>query len=520
MEQKRAAELLSQNLKKIFAFSVSRLYDKSQAEDLTNQIVYNVLEAVPSLKNDSSFYGFLWKIADNTFKSYIRNNQNNTVAYDEAYIGAYWETPEENYIKSEELNTLRRELSLLSKQYRQVTVSYYIHGKSCSEISESLGISIEMVKYYLFQTRKKLKEGFSMTREFGEKSYNPGVFRMDFWGSVNSYSHLFDRSLPCNIVLAAYEKPLSIEDLSIELGVSATYLEDELDILLENEIIRKINGKYQTDIIILTDEYEKEVKEAVRPIYKREAEKVLNETEKLFPAFKAIDFKGNDYSDNRLKWTLINIAMFNGLIIADGAMRKRFGRYPKLSNGSEGFVFGYDNDYVNHHFNGIYGDCSNKEETALFSVENYRIIEKCQLWKPHIWNDAMESMCDAILEKSPNEDNEILIEYIKEGVISCNNNRLSAEFPVFTEKSYEEVKKLLQPISESVAECMKEICEKAAEILKKQVPKALKEKCEQLAFIHYQMDVMAFIVEELAEKEYLEIPEKKENLCIFGIKKI
>lgn len=520
MEQKRAAKLLNENLKKIFAFSVSRLYDKSKAEDLTNEIVCNVMEAVPRLENDGAFYGFLWKIADNTLKSYIRNNRNNTVSYEEAYIGAYWETPEDDYVKNEEMNTLRRELSLLSKQYRQVTVSYYIQGKSCSDISESLGISVEMVKYYLFQTRKKLKEGFSMTREFGEKSYNPGVFRMDFWGSINSYSHLFDRSLPGNIVLAAYEKPISIEDLSIELGVSAAYLEDELDILLENEIIRKANGKYQTDIIILTDEYEKEVKEAVRPIYKREAEKVINKAEKLFPAFKAFDFKGNDYGDNRLKWTLINIAMYYGLIIADEAMTNRFGSYPKLSNGSRGFVYGYDNDYTNHHFNGIYGDCSNKAETAHFSVENYRIIEKCQLWKPHIWNDAMEAMGDAILEESPNEDNKILIEFIKEGVISCDNNRLSAEFPVFTEKAFEEVKKLLQPISESVAECMKQICETAAEILRKQTPKSLREKCEKLAFIHYQMKVMAFIVEELVAENYLTVPETKENLCIFGIRKI
>ena len=102
--------------------------------------------------------------------------------------------------------------------------------------------------------------------------------------------------------------------------------------------------------------------------YKKAAENVATQTDKLLPSLKALDFKGNDYNENRLKWTFVNIAVFCGLLISDEAMCKSFGSYPKLSNGSRGFVYGYDNDYANHHFNGIYGDCSNKAETASFSV--------------------------------------------------------------------------------------------------------------------------------------------------------
>ena len=519
MEQKRAAELLNDNLKKIFAFSVSRLYNKNDAEDLTNEIVLNVMESVPRLQNDDAFYGFMWKIAENTFKRYIRKKETK-VEYNDSYIGTYWDSPEDDYIKSEDINLLRRELSLLSKQYRKVTVDYYIHGKSCSQISKEQNLSVEMVKYYLIQTRKKLNEGFCMTREFGERSYNPGVFRMDFWGGKNSYQHLFDRSLPGNIVLEAYEKPVSLEELSIELGVSAAYLEDELEILLDNEIIVKTKGKYQTNIIIFTDECEKLIPEITKNVYEDEAKNTAELMDKLIPNLKALEFKGNNYNENRLKWIFTNIALFNGLLISDEAMRNRFGNYPKLTNGSRGFVYGYDNDYINHHFNGIYGECSNKAKTAEFSVENYRIIEKCQFWQQRNWNDSMEAMCDAILEKEPNEDNEAVVDFIEAGIISCENNRLFAEFPVFSEETYEEIKKILRPISESVAKCMNEISNKASEIFKKQTPKHLQDKCEHLCHIHYQMNTMAFIMETLVKNGYLEVPDKKENLCIFGIKKI
>ena len=44
MEQEKAAEILTDNIKNIFAFSLSRLFNKSEAEDLTNDIIYEVLK--------------------------------------------------------------------------------------------------------------------------------------------------------------------------------------------------------------------------------------------------------------------------------------------------------------------------------------------------------------------------------------------------------------------------------------------------------------------------------------------
>ena len=198
MEQEKAAKLLSDNLRNIFAFSLSRLYDKSEAEDLTNDIICEVLKCAHRLRNEDAFYSFMWRIAENTFKKYIRKSKFKTMELDESFVGTYWVTPEDEYLKTEELNLLRRELSLLSKQYRETTIAYYIYGRSCSEISTDLGISVEMVKYYLFKTRKILKEGIGMLREFGEKSYHPGTFRMDYWGDGDNscYSQLFKRKLP------------------------------------------------------------------------------------------------------------------------------------------------------------------------------------------------------------------------------------------------------------------------------------------------------------------------------------
>ena len=44
---------------------------------------------------------------------------------------------------------------------------------------------------------------------------------------------------------------MSIEELSTELGISAPYVEDEVKYLVENQLMKEISGKYQTDFVVL-----------------------------------------------------------------------------------------------------------------------------------------------------------------------------------------------------------------------------------------------------------------------------
>lgn len=518
MDRKTASKLIEENLHTIFAWSLSKLYDKSEAEDLTQDIIYAVLRSVSRLENDEAFYGFMWRIAENTFRSKIRKKRLDQESYED-HKGVYLITPEDNYIEAEQLQFLRRELALLSEQYREVTVKYYIYGKSCSEISAELNVSTEMVKYYLFKTRKILKEGIGMTREFGERSYDPGIFRMDFWGgSSEGYWEIFERRLPGNILLSAYDKPVTVTELSVELGVAAAYLEDEIKILEQHDIIKKIGDKYQTNIIIFTRDYDRYSLEKFRPVYKKAASEFDRKLDEILPQLRSFEFYGSDLDENCLKWTFANIAMYHALMKSDEDVKEKFGDYPPLSNGSYGFVFGYDNDYENHHFNGIYGCMYNAKHTALVSVENYKIIEKCQFFKPGNMARSASALSDAVMFKNADENNDQLTRLISEGFISSDNGKLSPNFPVFGGNIfYGEMKKLLEPVVNEAYNCMKNICEIAAECLKDHAPKALKNRCAQLAFIRHQMDSMAYIIEEMADRGQLIVPDKKVNLCMFGV---
>lgn len=62
-------------------------------------------------------------------------------------------------------------------------ISYYIGGRTCKEIANQYNLSVSNAKQYLFEGRKKLKEGMDMVREYGKLSYAPEKFTMNFWGN-------------------------------------------------------------------------------------------------------------------------------------------------------------------------------------------------------------------------------------------------------------------------------------------------------------------------------------------------
>ena len=151
-----AAEFVEENLKTIFAYALSRVKNKDDAEDLTNDIVLAILQSESKLKDENAFYGYVWGIAANTYRKFMRKKVRND--YDE--LGEEREDGSdftESLLLREDVKQLHREIALLTKEYRECTIAYYFDELSCAEVSKRLCISLEMVKYYLFKTRKILK---------------------------------------------------------------------------------------------------------------------------------------------------------------------------------------------------------------------------------------------------------------------------------------------------------------------------------------------------------------------------
>jgi len=320
MDRIKAAAIMEENMKTVFAYALSRTGDKNDAEDLAGDIIVNFLASAGHIRDDRAVFGYFWTIAANTARRFFsrRSKEYSRRAETEAEDDGHdfiSDIPDpdtgdisDDMAKREDIMTLRRELSVLAKEYRECTVAYYFDGLSCRQIAEQRNISVEMVKYYLYKTRRILREGMNMTRELGERSYRPAVFHFNtiFEGQYNrEYRNLFSRKLPGNILYSAYYTPMTVGELSVELGVAAVYLEDEIALLEKYGLITKTAGeKYQTRLIIFTEDFGREFFRSAEKKFVSRLGAILGEVKKKLPMIREMKFPGCGMSDNRLLWAL------------------------------------------------------------------------------------------------------------------------------------------------------------------------------------------------------------------------
>ena len=72
MQTANVTQFIEENLKTIFAYALSRVSSKEDAEDLTNDIVLAMLQSADKLRTPEAFYGYVWGIAANTYRKFLR----------------------------------------------------------------------------------------------------------------------------------------------------------------------------------------------------------------------------------------------------------------------------------------------------------------------------------------------------------------------------------------------------------------------------------------------------------------
>lgn len=264
----RTELFVSEYLQKIFYFCLKKTSDTHQAEELSQDIALNVLTELNKGVEIDNFPAWVWRIARSRYSVWVDRKHK----YNEAFINSDISELEvadeydvaENVIKKEQLSLLRRELAFVSAEYRVLLVAYYIDGVKIKKISDSTGIPEGTVMRRLYEARNKLKEGMNMAREFGKRSYDPED--ISFIGSGNHTSGLPDkviyRKIPKNILCEAHNNPSTTDELAIELGIAAPYMEEEVEILYNAELLKKVGkNRYITSFFITPAECSNECSE-------------------------------------------------------------------------------------------------------------------------------------------------------------------------------------------------------------------------------------------------------------------
>ncbi len=311
---KIAEDFVNEYMEKIFYFCLKKTGNNYDAEDLSQDIALCILSQINLGVVPENFQAYVWKIARNRYAKWAdKKNKTSKLTCDDDIEAIDLPSDEDigkSFVHEEELALLRRELAFASSEYRNLLVAYYIQEKSIKDISFALSLPEGTVKSRLSRARNILKEGMNMSRTFGKLSYAPED--IDFVASGPQPSGLpwraVERKTPKNILLAAYNNPSTTEELAMELGISAPYMEEEVKMLTDATLLKKTGEKYVTNFCILGKEEQEEIYGILQEDLKERSQMIDAIAEDVIPQVRALGAVRCDMEDADIKWwTVIHV---------------------------------------------------------------------------------------------------------------------------------------------------------------------------------------------------------------------
>ena len=341
----RIGEFTSEYFERVYYYCLKKTGSETEAAELSQDIALGIIEQLRRGACPDSFSGWVWQIVRNIYAGWATEKHKTRERLSDTDISEF-EIPDNSdfvsdLIREEDIAAIRREMAFILSEYRNVLLMYYVQNRRVCDIAKNLGIPEGTVKTRLFRARQKLKEGMYMAREFGKRSYNPE--RLSFSSSGNQPSGLpwsaVQRKIPVNILCEANNNPSTVEELAIELGIAAPYMEEEVDILEKSELLRKLDdGKYITNFFIAPSECIEEVNELCEDFAYDNYKKFWH---------MASDFVAKHYAGVRGEGTVSGEEAARGVFLrrvrtvketSDGAA---WGRFKRRDGGSWGFI-GYE----------------------------------------------------------------------------------------------------------------------------------------------------------------------------------
>ena len=244
---------------KLYYFCLKKVSNIDDASDLAAETAASVIAELRKGTVPRSFSAWVWQIARNKYAAWAdaKHRRLNTFTTSDVQTLEVADDGDvaDSLIHREDLKLLRRELAFISSDYRDVIIAYYIDYRKIQDIADSLSLPVGTVKSKLSRSRNILKEGMEMAREFGILSYKPEEIGFVMNGQSDKDGEpwsLISKKLYKNILLAAYRTPSTAEELAIEIGMALPYLEDELEILVNAELLRRNGKKYEANIFIVS----------------------------------------------------------------------------------------------------------------------------------------------------------------------------------------------------------------------------------------------------------------------------
>lgn len=445
-----------------------------------------------------------------------------TVCLDEGFDISEEET--EEYLSSEEAAKIRKELNHLAYITREVMIRFYYGSQSIADIAEGLNIPEGTVKSRLSTGRSQMKKGLE-TMETRE-NYLPGRLNLSFGGSDGlkgePISLVEEDLIAQNLLILAYDKPITISDLSKAIGIPAAYIEPIVKKLIDGELmIQMDSGKVYSDFIISKAQDILKNFESQKNFAHKQFGTVWSIVGKMSDKISKMDFVKSMDSEERTK--LDRYAILKALQDFQhfGTGKIESPRFPKRKDGGWWFAqaiafdAGYNTkEYMDASEYCIHGGHRTSEAVSVGRTKRIRFYEfDTTLWdSPHRFGGAYElyfkhiipllwSIYDGISLETSDIPNDF-ISYIPTleqfGVIGRTEDKLCVKIPVLKKTDYDEMCALIKNATEEIKEVIGEEFTTFITSLKTPIPKHL----TSVPKLFRYMEATAYFVMSIVREAY------------------
>ena len=342
---------LQNELDFLLALALQKCGNLSDAQDLTQETMLAALGYVEKGGVIEQVRAFLAGVLHHKYYDMLRAKYRlPVVTVGETERIAVWEKgiqssegniePLEQVIREQEAEWIRREVAYLAKTYRSVIVAHYFHNKSVKQISEELQLPVGTVKSRLDFGRKQVKKGLETMENYKENSYMPQQIMLRCSGRFGMkeepMSLVEDDVLAQNILILAYQKPVTIVELSKAIGVATAYVEPIVRKLVDGQLMKQMgDNRVYTDFILYdAEDYVKYIHEA-EAFVEQYGEAYIKPVKIAIKELKQTDF----YSERLERFMLIQIAE-SGCVESMEAIREKPQIFPERPNGGAWIAFG------------------------------------------------------------------------------------------------------------------------------------------------------------------------------------
>ena len=144
----------------VYAIVIGIVNNPHDAEEVVQDTFLNAYRGLGQYQEMAKFKNWLGEIARNRARSWLRKQRIDTVSIDE--VGEHTlgtqDLPEEQLMRHEQRELIRRAMETLSEKDREIAHAYYLDGASYDELISTHGLSYNAIAFRLSRAKRQLSK--------------------------------------------------------------------------------------------------------------------------------------------------------------------------------------------------------------------------------------------------------------------------------------------------------------------------------------------------------------------------